>query len=115
MSSNETADEVFGRIVEAGLSSKSGGNIDSATGYFSVVEIPDKKSAARADMRYCVFSNDKEDIAIFDGLRAGWYFVTLRTGDDPFYYPCDSKETAYNEFRQIQDYFDSFEEMDWGY
>jgi hypothetical protein len=69
-------DALFKEIVLAGWATRSDGNVDSPTGYFAVVEIPDHLHEL-AEMRDAV---DPDSSLVTDWPESGWY-VTVENSD----------------------------------
>lgn len=89
--------EVFKSIVNAGWGVKSGGEMESPSGFFTVVEIP-SHDGERTEMREAVFSEDAAGAALYDSVEPGWYFVEQTTQGITDYGRCKNKRYAYARF-----------------
>lgn len=110
-------ENVFRAIVRAEMFSKSHGDRDSASGMSVLVEIPEGTDA-RDKMRQTLFGNEEPedymtDAQVFDLMESGWYFGTIRTGENIFFHECEPEAVALAVFNEAVENYEPFERVGW--
>lgn len=92
--SQESVEDAFKAIAEAGWGVMSSGAFEAPTGRFTVVEIPEHPGE-RAEMREAVFDGVSET---FDNMETGWFFILRRSPSDLIYERCKNRDYALARF-----------------
>ena len=96
-----TTNGVFRSIANAQWGVQSGGDVEAPCGFFTVVQIPEH-AGERAEMREAVFE-DPDEVVIFDGLAAGWYFVVQDSDGGVAHTRCEDEKDAFSCFRRSEE------------
>lgn len=96
-----TVHGAFRSIVTAGWNVKSGGDVESATGHFAIVEIP-AHAGERAEMRDAVFSDNPDEKKVFDSIPAGWFMVIEDSQGNVGLVKADDKSEADQMFENAE-------------